>query len=172
MDDDRTAPLFVDDINDLCSCDSVYHSLIDTLGGAQSPVPATNPVNPSPMETSLSIPEPDSLAFKDDRSHQRARQRLKKPHDISKAKRCVRCRYCQPWKWVGNGGRPKTWNRELDASFRDEGEGTLEKSVELTDDDQYAAPVTWNVSLADLVKAPRKGSGTLTCLGLLLYILM
>jgi hypothetical protein len=163
MDDDTNPTCVdVDDIDDVCSCDSVYHSLIDTQGGAQPPVPATISTFPSPTQTAFSIPEPDSLVSKDDRSYQRARQRLKKPDDISKAKRCVRCKFCRPWKSAGNEGRPKQ-GRGLRASLADaEGKGKLEKSIELTEDDHdQVAPVNRNVSLADLVKAPRKGSGML-----------
>jgi len=169
MDDDTRPQFVVDDLDDVCSCDSVYHSIIDTLGGAQqSFVPAaTTPAHPSPMQTAFGIPEPDSIVLKEDRSHQRARQRLKKPDDMSKAKRCVRCKGCRPWKWAGNEGRPKERGRGLRASFAEvEEENPLEKSVELAEDNDHVAtvPVTRSVSLADLVKVPRKGSGTLTCL--------
>ncbi|KAF8531480.1 hypothetical protein JB92DRAFT_3138798 [Gautieria morchelliformis] len=159
--DDDTNPTFVDVDDDVCSCDSVYHSLIDTLGGAQPPVPAAIPSFPSPIQTAFSTPEPDSLVLKDDRSYQRARQRLKKPDDISKAKRCVRCKFCRPWKSAGNEGRPKEKGRGLRASLADtEGKGQLEKSIELTEDDDHhqVVPVNRNVSLTDLVKTPRKGS--------------
>lgn len=168
MDVDLNALVVVDDIDDVCSCDSIYHSLIDdTLGGAQSPVPPVDPVIPSPMQSTFSVPEPDSLTFKDDRSYQRSRQRLKKADDISKAKRCVRCRQCRPWKSAGNEGQPKQKGRGLHAAFVEaEVESKLERSIELAEDDQHTAPApaTRNVSLIDLVKAPRKGSGMFSCL--------
>lgn len=167
MADDSNAVVF-NDIDDVCSCDSVYHSVIDTLGGAQPPVPAASPITPSPMQPAFSVPEPDSLVFKDDRSYQRSRQHLKKADDISKAKRCVRCRQCRPWKWAGNEGRPKARSRRLrDTSTEAEGESKLEKSVEIAEEDYHTAtaPATRTVSLADLMKAPRKGSGTLSFLG-------
>jgi hypothetical protein len=165
MDVDSNTPVVVDDIDDdVCSCYSVYHSLIDdTKGGAQPPVPPATPVIPSPMQSTFSVPEPDSLALKDDRSYQRSRQRLKKADDISKAKRCVRCKDSPPWKPTGKG-QPKQRGKGLRATFAEaEVESKLERSIELPGDDQHSAPApaTRNVLLADLMKAPRKGSGTL-----------
>ncbi|KAF8578601.1 hypothetical protein K439DRAFT_1621183 [Ramaria rubella] len=151
------------DDDDVCSCDSVYHSLIDTLDGAPPPGPVV-PLNPGydAVQASLNATEPDHLVSKVERAHERARQRMKKSDDIAKGKRCVRCRYCQPWKWEGNGGRPKG-NRGRRISFTEaEGERKVERNIYDTPEDECRIampPVNRNVSLTDLIKTPRKGSG-------------
>jgi len=161
---DSYAAIVVDDVDDTCSCGSVYHSIIDTPVEKAMPSVTAPALSPgSPVPTTFSVPELDSQSLKDQRSHERARQQLKKPSDHHKVKRCVGCIMCRPEKRGGNAGRPKQDSRVLRASLTEaEGErrAGLGDSVEWAEDGHGAAlpPVARTVTLADLIKPPRKGS--------------
>ncbi|KIJ53527.1 hypothetical protein M422DRAFT_25394 [Sphaerobolus stellatus SS14] len=161
------APVVVDDVDDQYSCysydsayESVYLSFCESLGRSQSPVqPVAAPtVATSPLSGIL---EPDPVAIKDQRCYEHATQRLKKPDDLSKARRCVRCRMCRPWKWAGNAGRPKKTDRVLRGDFSEAKQSallSLEDSIHSLKDQPLTAqaPRTIIVSLGDLMKPSQK----------------
>ncbi|KDQ20542.1 hypothetical protein BOTBODRAFT_26556 [Botryobasidium botryosum FD-172 SS1] len=105
------------------------------------------------------------LDVKSQRAFEHGRQHAKKPSDLRKAKRCVACKYCKPWKWNGNTGRsdaapklPKSW----DTSTLDDWKVDLAKEHSM-DHDHWSAGqegrAAREVSLLDLVKPARKRQG-------------
>jgi len=156
------APEVVDHNDDNCSCysydDSVYHSFYSEYLGRPQPIDVASPAA-APTLLSSSIPEPDLVAIKDQRSYERAMQRLKKPKDRKKTKKytCTCCHRVKetPPTLTGEIRRDLDEFKQLDAS-------TLEDSVHSVKDLSFGKAIENRlvfVSLADLVKPAKKGAG-------------
>ncbi|KIJ54227.1 hypothetical protein M422DRAFT_241479 [Sphaerobolus stellatus SS14] len=170
----------VDDVDDQWSCyshdsdayESVYLSFCESLGRPQSPVQRNS--DPDAIQDistpSLhSISELDPLTVKDQRSYERARQRLKKPHDRSKAKgelnQGCRCHWCLRGKASWIASNLKEADRMLRHDFNEAKhiphlEDSIHSPKDSKDRSLTSGPVhrTVTVSLADLVKPPKKGT--------------
>lgn len=102
---------------------------------------------------------------KTQRAFEHGRQRAKKHGDMQKAKRCVRCRMCKPWKWSGNTGRSdaapkfKTWDSSTLDDWRVDlaKERSAEHGFWPTSAEDHGAR---EVSLVDLIKPARKRRGS------------
>ncbi|KAF8527593.1 hypothetical protein BU17DRAFT_61719 [Hysterangium stoloniferum] len=150
-----------------CISDTVYHTTIDnTLGGSQPTRPSIEATKPSNAPTTLTPPELDPLVLKDQRSHERARQRLKKPGDISKSKRVGSgCSCCRRWdskvnKATTRSVRGTCAEGKAEAVGSDMSDDECGCSIcDPTDHPLTTVPAERSVSLLDLVKPQKKGAG-------------
>lgn len=163
------APVIVDDVDDdFCSCsESIYHSFINTVDSTHLSYPSPKSLEVPYEPVSLSVDlVMDPLALKARRSTDCARQRLKKPMDIAKAKRhpVSSCGWCSRFK-VTKSLRSPGANRVLRHDVTEakvDAKLITERSREWSDSTgDVSAPtrVSEAVSLLDLVKPPSRSAG-------------
>ncbi|GJJ13401.1 hypothetical protein Clacol_007655 [Clathrus columnatus] len=161
-------PVVVDDSDDFCSCsESIYHSFIDpVVESTHLPHPSTELSDARCDLLSSSVDLMDPLTLKVQRSTECARQRLKKPMDIAKAKRpCSSCTYCRRYRVAKSTVRSPQANRVLRYDFHEakaDAKLQLERSRELADStDSAYTPTTrasGTASLLDFVKPPSRSA--------------
>jgi len=108
---------------------------------------------------------PSSLDTKDERDFSRSRQLRLKPSDRARAKRCVRCKCCKPWKWNGNAGDARKIRPSLAGDFAVSGNSSDEDTLDAVYStprrgaEYFSSPAPVEVPFADLVKPAKQRGG-------------